>query len=140
MALAVSIALVFGTFALLVGNMGLSDSGLLGPGIGEMIHAPFPWFVLAAMAGGAALGIGSLVRSPRWFKWPVVLLESLVAAAVIWYVASFSWLPERELAVSVGDAFPAYSLAAHDGSRREFRAADPADLTRRLYIFYRGDW
>jgi len=140
MAFAASMLAVFGTFGLVLWNMAASDTGQLGWGTSQMIHAPYPWLLVGALTAGAVAGLVNLVRRPAWFKWPVVGLECVVAAAVLWYVTAFSWLPQRELLVSVGDSFPAYHLAAHDGSLRTFTPGSDGDRVRRLYIFYRGDW
>lgn len=140
MAFLASIVMVLGTFGLVVWNMWVSDTGQEGIGVAQMIHAPLPWLVIVALVVGVMIGIASLWAKPRWYKWPVIALECFVAAVMLWYVTTFSWLPDRELAVAVGDTFPAYSLPIHDGSLREFTAGNDRDLARRLYIFYRGDW
>ncbi len=139
MAFVLSLLLVFGTAVLVVSNFGASEDGRAAWATGQMIHAQYPWLLLASLVGGAVLGLVSL-RNARWRRWPVVATECFVAAIVVWYVASYSWLPERSLNVAVGDDFPAYSLLAHDAKPRSFDAGADIDDTGRLYIFYRGDW
>ncbi len=138
MLLIASLVLVLGAFGVYIGNVVLSEQGQLGLGFEQMIHARIPWLLLAAALGGAGLGVASLVRSRRWYKWLVVPVEVGLAGLLTFSFGSMSFLPEHRLALSVGDPFPAYSLVDHDG---ELRAVEPARSGRAaLYIFYRGDW
>ena len=138
MLLIASLVLVLSAFGVYIGNVVLSEQGQLGLGFEQMIHARIPWLLLAAALGGAGLGVASLVRSRRWYKWLVVPVEVGLAGLLTFYFVSVSILPEHRLALSVGDPFPAYSLVDHDG---ELRAVEPARSGRAaLYIFYRGDW
>ncbi len=138
MLLIASLVLVLGAFGVYIGNAIVSEQGQLGLGFEQMIHARIPWLLLAAALGGAGLGVASLVRSRRWYKWLVVPVEVGLAGLLTFYFVSMSFLPEHRLALSVGDPFPAYSLVDHDG---ELRAVEPARSGRAaLYIFYRGDW
>ena len=138
MLLIASMVLVLGAFGVFIGNVMVSEQGQLGLGFQQMIHARIPWLLLAAALGGAGLGMASLVRSRRWYKWLVVPVEVGLAGLLTFYFVSISFLPEHRLALSVGDPFPAYSLVDHDG---ELRAVEPARSGRAaLYIFYRGDW
>ena len=136
--LALSIVLVFGAVGVFLGNIMVSEQGQLGLGFEQMIHARIPWVLLAALLGGAALGVWSLVRARRWYKWVIVPVELLFAGLLTFYFTSFSFLPEHRLALSVGDAFPSYSLLDQDGNDHSVEAS----TARRpaLYVFYRGDW
>jgi hypothetical protein len=136
--LALSIVLVFGAVGVFLGNIMVSEQGQLGLGFEQMIHARIPWLLLAALLGGAALGVWSLVRARRWYKWVIVPVELLFAGLLTFYFTSFSFLPEHRLALSVGDAFPSYSLLDQDGNAHTVQAS----TARRpaLYVFYRGDW
>ena len=138
MLLIASLVLVLGAFGVFIGNAIVSEQGQLGLGFEQMIHARIPWLLLAAALGGAGLGVASLVRSRRWYKWLVVPVEVGLAGLLTFFFASMSFLPEHRLALSVGDPFPSYSLVDHDG---ELRTVEPARTGRAaLYIFYRGDW
>ena len=121
MTLALSIVLVFGAVGVFLGNIMVSAQVLL-----------------AALLGGAALGVWSLVRARRWYKWVIVPVELLFAGLLTFYFTSFGLLPEHRLALSVGDAFPSYSLLDQDGNDHTVEAS----TARRpaLYVFYRGDW
>jgi hypothetical protein len=138
MMLLLSLVLVLGAVGVFIGNVTLSEQGQLGPGFQQMIHARVPWLLLAAAVGGAALGVVSLVRARRWYKWAIVPVEIVLAGFLSWYMLDISWLPEHRLALSVGDPFPAYSLVDHDGNPRAMNEGGPRG--RALYVFYRGDW
>jgi hypothetical protein len=135
--LALSIVLVFGALGVFVGNAMLSEQGELGFGYEQMIHARIPWLLLSALFLGSGLGLWSLVRARRWYKWAIVPIEVAVAILLTVYFTNLSFLPEHRLAVSIGDRFPSYELPDQDGELHTFRstANRPA-----LYIFYRGDW
>lgn len=136
--LALSVVLVFGAMGVFIGNVMISQQGQLGPGFEQMIHARIPWLLVAALLVGAALGIWSLVRARRWYKWVLVPVEVFFAGLLTFYFTSFSFLPDHRLALSVGDPFPSYSLVDQDGKSHSVQAS----TARRpaLYIFYRGDW
>jgi len=104
--------LVFGVVGVFIGNVVLSDQGQLGFGFEQMIHARIPWLLLGSLGIGSALGIWSLVRARRWYKWVIVPVELIFAGLLTFYFTSASFLPR------------------HDSTDRR-----PA-----LYIFYRGDW
>lgn len=132
-----SVALVFGTLALIGVNLG-SESPELGLGAGLLIRGRVPWLLLAALWGGVALALVSLRSGRRLPKLAVLLLEAPPVAYVTWYVLVGSLLPAPALSVAVGDAFPAYTLEDQDGVLHQ-----AAVLERRppaLYIFYRGHW
>jgi len=133
-----SIVLVFAAVGVFVGNVVLSDHGQLGLGFEQMIHARIPWLLLAALALGVGLGVWSLVRARRWYKWAIVPVEVFFAVFLTWYFVSGSILPEHQLALSVGDAFPSYSLVDQDGELHSVQSATERSPT--LFIFYRGDW
>jgi len=136
--LVLSIVLVFGAVGVFVGNAMMSEQGQLGLGFEQMIHARIPWLLVAALLGGAALGVWSLVRARRWYKWVIVPVELLFAGLLTFYFTSFSFLPEHRLALSVGDAFPSYSLVDQDGNTHTMQASSARRPA--LYVFYRGDW
>ena len=138
MMLLLSLVLVLGAFAVFMGTAAMSEQGQLGPGFQQMIHARVPWLLLGAAVGGAALGVVSLVRARRWYKWAIVPVEIALAGLLTFYMLDMSWLPEHQLALSVGDPFPAYSLVDHDGNPRAMNEGGPR--SRALYVFYRGDW
>jgi hypothetical protein len=138
MLLAMSMLLVFGAVAVFVGNMMVSEQGALGFGYEQMLHARTPWLLLMALLGGAGLGVASLVRSRRWYKWGIVPIEVLFAGLLTFYFTSMSFLPEHRLTLSVGDPFPAYALSDQDGNLH--RSASNGPRAPALYIFYRGDW
>ncbi len=133
-----SILLVFGAVAVFVGNISASEQGELGFGFEQMIHARIPWLLLAPPLVGAALGIFSLVRARRWYKWAIVPVEVFFAVYFIWYFTSISFLPEHQLALDVGDPFPAYSLVDQDGAVHAVESG--IERKPALYVFYRGDW
>ena len=133
-----SILLVFGTVALFIGNVQVSEGGGLGVLHDQMIHARLPWLLILAPVAGAGLGVWSLVRQRRWYKWGIVPVEILFAGLLVFFFTSMSFLPEHRLALAVGDAFPSYSLPDQDGILRV--AETGADRRPALYIFYRGDW
>jgi hypothetical protein len=132
-----SILLVFGTLALIGANLA-TESPDLRLGASLMIRGRVPWILLAALWGGVALGLASLVRGRSLPKLGVLLLEIPLAALVSWYVLAGSALPAHALAVQVGEPFPAYALADQDGVLH--RRATLEKRTRALYIFYRGHW
>ena len=130
--------LVFGAVGVFIGNIALSNQGQLGFGFEQMIHARIPWLLVGSLAIGSALGIWSLARARRWYKWVIVPVEVLFAGLLVFYFTSASFLPQHELALSVGDPFPSYSLADQDGKLHTVGAS--TDRRAALYIFYRGDW
>ncbi len=138
MLLLLSIALVFGAVGVFVGNIVASEQGQLALGYQQMIHARIPWLLILSAVGGAGVGIFSLVRARRWYKWGIVPVEIFFAALLTWNFASVSFLPEHRLALRVGDPFPAYSLVDQDGKLQTSQAAAPGRPA--LYVFYRGDW
>ena len=133
-----SIVLVFGAVGVFIVNVAVSNQGELGFGFQQMIHARIPWLLLAPTLAGAGLGLYSLVRARRWYKWPIVPVEIFFAGLLTWYFTSFSFLPEHKLALEVGDSFPSYSLVDQDGKLHSFESS--SDGRPALYIFYRGDW
>ncbi len=133
-----SILLVFGTVALFIGNLQVSEGGGLGVLHDQMIHARLPWLLILAPVAGAGLGVWSLVRQRRWYKWGIVPVEILFAGLLVFYFTSMSFLPEPRLALAGGDAFPSSSLPDQDGILRV--AETGADQRPALYVFYRGDW
>jgi hypothetical protein len=84
------------------------------------------------------LGVVSLARGRRLWKLFVVIVEIAPVAFVSWYVTLGSVLPAHELAIEVGDAFPAYALHDQDGALHELAALEKRRPA--LYIFYRGHW
>ncbi len=138
MLFALSMLLVFGAVAVLMGVVAGSEQGELRFGFEQLIHARIPGLLLASLVGGAALGVVSLVRVRRWYTWAVVPVEVFFAAILSWYFLSFSFLPAHQLALSVGDAFPSYALVDQDGKLHRVEAATPRRPA--LYVFYRGDW
>lgn len=147
MRLAVSIALVFGLFALLIAAAMSSDPTAWPLPVSWLIHQRIPVAILAILAAGVILGLASLWRAPRWFKFPVVALEMAAAALLTFYFVDGSFLPDHTLRVAVGEPFPAYELRDQDGKLRQYAAARPGDGggrefagKRALYLFYRGDW
>ena len=132
-----SIVLVFGAVAVFVGNVAMSAQGRLGLGFEQMIYARIPWLLVGALLLGAGLGLASLVRARRWYKWAIVPVEVLLAVFLSWSI-SISFLPEHQLALSVGDAFPSYSLVDQDGKLHTVQSA--TGRSPALFIFYRGDW
>jgi hypothetical protein len=132
-----SILLVFGTLALIGVNL-TSESPDLHLGAGLVIRGRTPWILLAALWGGVALGVASLLRGRKLPKLGVLLLEIAPVTFVSWYVLAGSMLPAHALAVDVGDPFPAYALEDQDGVLHERPSS--AKRPPALYIFYRGHW
>jgi hypothetical protein len=130
-----SILLVFGTLTLIGVNL-TSESPQLGAGL--LIQGRVPWLLLATLWGGVGLGLASVLHGRRLPKLGVLLLEILPVAFVTWYVFVGSVLPAHELAVEVGDPFPAYALQDQDGALHEVAAGEKR--TPALYVFYRGHW
>ena len=118
-------------------NLG-NEGGSLRLGYQQMIHARVPWIFLAGFWAGAGLGIAAVVRHFAIHRLVVVLVELPLVALASWYFLSYSYLPEHELAVEVGDPFPSYELADQDGVLRRVEPA--SSMGPALYIFYRGDW
>ena len=137
-----SILLVLGPVGVFIGNVAASEQGQLGFGFQQMIHARVPWGLVAPALAGAGLGVYSLVRARRGYMWPIVPVQVFLAALLTWYFTSFSFLPDHQLALAVGDAFPSYSLADQDGKLHSFTSAADGEEDGRpaLYVFYRGDW
>jgi hypothetical protein len=131
----ISIVLVFGTLAWMVVNLASETPGLAA---GLLIHGRVPWIPLAALWSGAALGAASLARGRRLAKLGVLLVEIPAVVLVTWYALAGSVLPAHELAVEVGDPFPAYALADQDGVLHERAALEKRPPA--LFIFYRGHW
>ena len=121
-----------------VGNLFLSDQGQLVLGAGQVIHPRIPWLLIGSLGAGSALGIWSLVRARRWYKWVIVPVELLLAGVLTFNLTSAGSVPRQELELSVGDPFPSYSLTDQDGELHAVQAS--ADRRPALYIFYRGDW
>jgi hypothetical protein len=138
MLLALSVVLVFGVAGLFVGNLFLSDQGQLVLGAGQVIHPRIPWLLIGSLGAGSVLGIWSLMRARRWYKWVIVPVELLLAGVLTFNLTSAGFMPRQELALSVGDPFPSYSLTDQDGELHFVQAS--TDRPPALYIFYRGDW
>jgi hypothetical protein len=138
MLLALSAVLVLGVVGVFVGNVVLSDQGQLVLGVEQIINTRIPWLLLGSLGAGSALGIWSLVRARRWYKWVIVPVELLLTGVLTFYLTSAGSLPRRELALSVGDPFPSYSLVDQDGALHTVQAS--TERRPALYIFYRGDW
>jgi hypothetical protein len=132
-----SILLVFGTLALIGVNLA-SESPDLRLGAGLVIHGRIPWILMAALWGGVALGVASLLRGRKLAKLGVLLLEIPPVALVSWYVIAGNTLPAHALAVGIGEPFPAYALADQDGVLHERATLEKRPAA--LYIFYRGHW
>lgn len=132
-----SILLVFGTLTLIGVNL-TSESPDLQLGAGLLIRGRVPWIVLAALWGGVALGVASSFRGRRLPKLGVLLLEIPAVAFVSWYVLVGSMLPAHDLAVEVGDPFPAYALEDQNGVLHQLAVLEKRPPA--LYIFYRGHW
>ena len=133
----ISALLVFGTVGVILTNLSARDSEL-DFGFQQMIHARIPWILLGLLWTGCALGIASWLRKRARYKVALLALELPLVALVSWYFLSYTFLPPHELAVRVGDPFPAYTLLDQDGELRNF---EPSTTTEpALYIFYRGDW
>ena len=107
-------------------------------GYEQLIHARIPWLLLGALWLGAMLGLLSLRRGRRWFYYPVLGVELLLAGGLSFYMLAGSFLPESELRVAVGDAFPSYTLLDQDERLHNLAAGEPRKPA--LYVFYRGDW
>ncbi len=145
MALALSILLVFGSFALLVAAAGADDPGASLVPVSWLIHARVPYALFAVLGTGVALGVASALRRPRRLVYSIVTLEVLAAGLLVYYFAGMSFLPPHSLSVAVGDPFPSYSLLDQDRTPRVYEAATVEGSgtpvrKRALYIFYRGDW
>jgi hypothetical protein len=132
-----SILLVFGTLTWIVVTLG-SEAPDPGLGASLLIGGRIPWIVLALLWGGVALGAASVFRGRRLPKLPVLLLEIVPVAFVSWYVISGSALPAHDLAIAVGDPFPAYALHDQDEALHQHAALEKRAPA--LYIFYRGHW
>lgn len=137
MLLLLSVALVFGAVAVVVGNLAGNPTSL-GFGFEQMIHARIPWLLLGSLAAGCGLAIASLVRRPSVYKYGVLGLELVFAGLLGWYFLGVSFLPEHGISVRVGDPFPAYSLPDQEG--RIHTAGASGHRSPTLYIFYRGGW
>jgi len=133
----ISILLVCGALALIGVNL-TSESPELDLGAGLIIRGRIPWLLLLTLWGGVALGVASLFRGRPLPKLGVLLLEILPVAYVSWYVLVGSALPAHDLAVEVGEPFPAYELEDQDGGLHQLAALEKRAPA--LYIFYRGHW
>lgn len=132
-----SILLVFGTLAWTGVNLA-AESPQLDLGAGLLIHGRIPWPVLAALWGGVALCVASLVSGRSLAKLGVLLLELVPVAFVTWYVLVGSTLPAHALTVGVGEPFPAYALEDQEGALHQVAALE--ERRPALYVFYRGHW
>jgi len=133
----ISALLVFGTVGVILTNLSAQD-GELHFGFQQIIHARIPWILIGLVWAGCALGIASWLRKRARYKVALLALELPLVALVSWYFLSYSFLPTHDLAVRVGDPFPAYALVDQDGKLRQW---DPSTARKPvLYIFYRGDW
>lgn len=135
-----SMLLVFGMAAWLLLNM-LVPSSALPFGYEQLIHARIPWWVLAFLWVGGALGIIALVRGRRWYHYPIVLAQCLLVLLFTSYfvqATQFTQLPASALRVKVGDPFPTYTLPDQDGMLHSQTSGMPRE--RALYVFYRGHW
>ena len=133
----ISALLVFGTVGVILTNLSAQD-GELHFGFQQIIHARIPWILIGLVWAGCALGIASWLRKRARYKVALLALELPLVALVSWYFLSYSFLPPHDLAVRVGDPFPAYALVDQDGKLRQW---DPSTARKPvLYIFYRGDW
>ncbi len=132
-----SLLLVVGALAWLVVGI-TSRSPELVFGYEQLIHARIPWLLLGTLWSGAALGVLSLARGRRGFRYPVLGVELVVVAAVSFYMLEGSFLPEKDLRIAVGDAFPGYALVDQDEHLHSLQTGEPRQPA--LYVFYRGDW
>jgi len=107
-------------------------------GYEQLIHARIPWLLFGVLGLGVGLGGLCLVRGRRWFQYPVLGVELLLAGALSFYVLAGSFLPEHELKIEVGDAFPGYALRDQDERLESLGLGEPRQPA--LYVFYRGDW
>jgi hypothetical protein len=132
-----SALLVFGTAGVI-----LSSLAAQGPSLPlayqQMIHARIPWLLLAPLWLGIAFGIAAVARDRSPTRVAVVLAELPLVALASWYFLAVSFLPAHDLAVNVGDPFPAYALVDQDGTLESFDPSRPSGPA--LYVFYRGDW
>lgn len=96
-----------------------------------------PWPFLLVIAGGAALGVGVLVRRPGIASGIAALLSVGVLALACWWLFSFSMFAPREDRPRVGDAFPDFSLPTAGGGTFSLSGRDGR---RHLLLLYRGDW
>jgi hypothetical protein len=135
--LAVSLILIFGVVGIVFANLGYSG-GEPAFGFQQIVHARIPWLLLAAVWAGGALGIFSLIRKHRFWKYIVVVPELAVVAFVSFMFLQMSWLPAHELDIKVGEAFPSYALLDQDENLQRVQASTARSSA--LYIFYRGDW
>ena len=63
---------------------------------------------------------------------------SIFAAMLAFYCFSLSYdLPSTDLAIATGEPLPAFTLASHDGTAIDLRAAGQGRL---VLVFYRGFW
>lgn len=135
--LAVSLILILGVVGIIVTNFGYSG-GEPAFGFQQIVHARIPWLLLAAVWTGGALGIVSLIRKHRFWKYLVVVPELAVMGFVSFMFLQASWLPAHELDIKIGDAFPSYALLDQDENLQRLQASTPRSSA--LYIFYRGHW
>ena len=127
--------LVFGSLGWFV--LAAAGTGLP-PGHEQWIHARVPWIVLGLLWVGASLGVAALAQKRGRLRWLALGLQVPVVAFLSVYFLQLSFLPDRSIALEVGDSFPGYALTDHDGQAQSLESGSPREPA--LYIFYRGDW
>lgn len=132
-----SMLLVFGILAVTQWNLA-AESPDLHLGAGQIIAGRVPWLLLGGLWAGVALGVASLRRGRKLPRLAVLLLEIPPVVYLSWYVFFGSVLPAHDLAIEVGDPFPAYALEDHTGTLREVAGRERRPPA--LYVFYRGPW
>jgi hypothetical protein len=132
-----SMLLVFGTLALIGVNL-TAESPELQLGAGLIIGGRVPWILLAALWGGVALGVASLVRGRNLAKLAVLLVEVASVGFVSWYMILGSAVPAHAVAIDVGEPFPAFALHDQDGALHQHTSLEKRPPA--LFVFYRGHW
>jgi hypothetical protein len=127
---------------LIVGCFGWFIAAAAGSGLPfgheELIHARVPWLVLGVLWLGAALGLTALATRRRISTAVIVAVQAPLVGLFSFYFLQGSFLPDHSVALSVGEAFPSYSLLDQDETMRSASVGEAREPA--LYVFYRGDW
>ena len=93
---------------------------------------------LGLTAASALAGLAGAISEPAVVSLSLLGLELVALTLLVWYLASGSRFPRRELSVREGERFPRLQLVDSRGALFDSRSLE--GKTAALYLFYRGDW
>jgi hypothetical protein len=97
---------------------------------------PYELFVLAGAS--ALVGLFAALESPGPVSVALAAVEGIALALLVAYVVKGARFSRGDVAVKVGDRFPAFRLPDSEGGA--FESASMVGKSAALYLFYRGDW